>query len=286
MQNNSLFGFIFEYMRAILIPVDFSSSMDNTLRFAARWAQAYGYKRIILLKSSNQTVFDQIVVSADYMMMKQHFLSEERVLLDAKAKMLIDYLEEGPAAIRVYSSLSDQPLLRSILEITNTEGPELIITGSNRPEEVISIAKTSPIRVLIVPPSYEYQPVEEALLPVDFRTIDQLSRFDLYQAETTFLAKTRLLVLNIVTARHQIEPDEHFLSIERALHGYLKHFQHEIFYSDHPEIIEGILKFAIQHPVQLLIALPGHHSFLYRLTHKSISEAILRNAQIPVLILK
>jgi nucleotide-binding universal stress UspA family protein len=272
-------------VKTILIPVEFSSSFDSTLRFASRWAQDYGYERIILLKSSNQTVFDQIVLSVDYMMVKQRYLSEERTLLDAKARLLTNFLEDGPAAIKVYTSLNDQPLLRSILEIIDNVSPELIIVASSRPEEVIAIAKVSPIRVLIVPPSHSYLPVEEALVPVDLGKIDHLSRLDLYQ-DAVFLEKTKLFVLNIDPSHHSIEPDEHSISTERALHEYLRHFRHEIFYSDHPDIIEGILGFAMKHNVQLIIALPGRHSFLYRLTHKSISEAIFRNAQIPVLILK
>jgi nucleotide-binding universal stress UspA family protein len=272
-------------VKTILIPIEFSSSFDSTLRFASRWAQDYGYERIILLKSSQQTVFDQVVLSVDYMMMKQRYLSEDRTKLDSKATILKNFLEAGPAAIKVYTSLNDQPLLRSILEIIDSESPELIIVGNNRPEEVIAIAKVSPIRVLIVPPSHSYMPVEEALVPVDLGRIDHLSRFDLYR-DSSLLEKTKLIVLNIDPSRHPIEQDEHSISTKRALHEYLKHFRHEIFYSDHSDIIEGILEFAMKRPVQLIIALPGRHSFLYRLTHKSISEAIFRNAQIPVLILK
>lgn len=217
--------------------------------------------------------------------MKQRYFSEAQAQLDTKARTLTNFLEGGPAQVKVYTSLNEQPLLRSILEIIDNESPELIITGSSRPEEVIAIAKASPIPVLIVPPSHSYLPVEEALVPVDLGKIDHLGRFDIYQ-DSAFFKKTRLLVLNIDPAGNHIKHDEHFTNSERSMHEYLKHFQHEIFYSDNPEIIKGIREFAIQHPVQLIIALPGRHSFLYRLTHKSISEAIYRNDQIPVLILK
>jgi hypothetical protein len=50
--------------------------------------------------------------------------------------------------------------------------------------------------------------------------------------------------------------------------------------------MNGILNFTQTKDVQLIVALRGKRSFLYYLTHKSISEAIYRNAKEPVLILK
>jgi nucleotide-binding universal stress UspA family protein len=52
------------------------------------------------------------------------------------------------------------------------------------------------------------------------------------------------------------------------------------------EILNRLSRNSDNNPVQLIIALPGRHSFLYHLTHQNIQQGILRNAQKPVLILK
>ncbi len=83
-----------------------------------------------------------------------------------------------------------------------------------------------------------------------------------------------------------LNPDEKFRERENSLHNYLQNFEHEIHYRSDRNVINGIINFTKEHNVQLIIALPGRHSFLYSLTHDSISKAIYRNAKQPVLILK
>ena len=73
---------------------------------------------------------------------------------------------------------------------------------------------------------------------------------------------------------------------EQHVHERLRDYKHEICYSSDKNIINGILSFTEKHKIQLIISLPGKHSFLYYLTHKSISDAICRNAREPVMILK
>ena len=73
---------------------------------------------------------------------------------------------------------------------------------------------------------------------------------------------------------------------EAGLHDYLKNFNHEIYYAEDKNVIRGILDFQRINKMQLMIALPGSYSFLYSLTHKSISEALCKNTVLPVMILK
>jgi nucleotide-binding universal stress UspA family protein len=186
-------------------------------------------------------------------------------------------------------------LLRSIVEIVETEKPELIIVGSGPQSDfagnlvaqnVIAIAKTSPVRVLVVPSRNVYQPVTKVLIPYDFESINSLNKLDSY---ITLLSKWKnmmLYILHIDNRPGGAIKNETQSDTERALHRYLKDFPHQLFYSYNKSIVSGILDFSCEHEIQLLIALPGKHSFLYNLTHKSISNAISRNSKIPVLILK
>lgn len=47
-------------MRTILVPVDITSTSENSVNFAVGWAKQYEYNHIILLKTSHESMFDYI----------------------------------------------------------------------------------------------------------------------------------------------------------------------------------------------------------------------------------
>ncbi|HWB28800.1 MAG TPA: universal stress protein [Chitinophagaceae bacterium] len=282
-------------MKTMLVPVDFSDTSKNAVNYAVEWAKAYEYTRIILLKTLYNSMFDMIP-SAEYVSVNDDYISKERE--DAKGKMnelckgLVD--KAGPG-IKMSIAVSELPLLRSIMEIIEDEHPELIVLGSDNINysnnsfvagNLISIAKISPVRVLVVPSHFKYQPVEQSLVPVDFNTVSTLDKIEQHTAKTPQWRNKKLLVLNVDPKEKYLHPDDDFRKSEKILHEYLQNFPHEVFYSNNKYIIAALKEFADTHDVQLIIALPGKHSFLYSLTHKSISEAIYSNAKHPVLILK
>ncbi|MEO8415349.1 MAG: universal stress protein [Ginsengibacter sp.] len=283
-------------MKTILVPVDFTPTADNAISFAVQWSKVYGYEKIILLKSMYDSMFDDIIVSSDFMNVNQDYRERDRVETTRQLKVQYEELIYKVApGLQVFFAVSEDPLLRAILQIIAEEKPRLLIIGSDHyhysgnsfvGSNVISIAKISPVHILIVPSHYQYKPVERALVPVDFNTLDSLAKLDSYQAATPFWKEKQLLVLNIDPEEKYHNKNEEFVDRENSLHHYLKNFKHEIYYSNEKDIMNGIIEFSKKHDVQMIVALPGSHSFLYLLTHKSISEAIYRNAKEPILILK
>ena len=139
--------------------------------------------------------------------------------------------------------------------------------------------------MLIVPSDYTYQPVKDVLLPLDYRLLHDLAKLN--DPKDSPMAKEIFLhVLNIDAKERYLNPTEEFKSTEQHLHEYLQHFKHDIHYSNEKSIIDGIIQNTQKEEYQLIISLPGKHSFLYYLTRKSISEGIYRNARVPVMILK
>lgn len=276
-------------MKTLLIPVDFSATAENAVNFAAEWCKKYAYERIILLKTFYDSMFENLMISAAYSNTNQDYLNTQRKesmeQLDALCKRVAEKVGKG---VKVTTAVSEFPLLRGIFEIINTEKPDLVVVGSDNfnyssgsfvAANVISIAKASPVRVLIVPAHYRYQPVEQALLPYNFNMLNDLDRLNSLRTSPQW-DHLKLLVLNIDT-----EPQSRNEAAGKFEH-LLENFEHEIYFTTDNDFISSIAKFTKEHEVQLIIALPGRHSFLYRLTHASISQAIYRNARHPVLILK
>lgn len=282
-------------MKTLLIPVDFTATTDNAVTFGAEWCKKYEYKRIILLKTFYSNIFDHIVVSAEYSPVSQDYMRKEREDAREQLESLSKRLAATVAGdVIIATAISEEPLLRSIVEITELESPDLIILGSNNynasnksliSDNIIAITKVSMAKVLIVPVTYTYKPVEVALVPANFNSLETIDKMNSLRASPLW-DDTNLLVLNVDPKERYLDPDSLFMENESNLHHYLKNFKHTIHYSNARNIIRGILDFIHTHNIDIIIAMPGKYSFLYSLTHKSISEAIYLNAKEPVLILK
>lgn len=280
-------------MRTLLVPVDFTPTSDNAVDYAAGYCKQFNYQRIILLKSFYDTVFDEVIMSAEYggvgtdFRYKEHEEAEQRLLQLGKKLSLQNQ------DVEVMAITSELPLMRAIAQAIDDENPRAILLGSDNNAydndsyisgHTIEIAKTSPINVIIVPAGQTFLPIEEVLIPVDTFTKGALARLD-EVGDRPYLRKMKLDILKFGQAllknakQHQVEEDE-------ELHNILGSGKHELFSSAAPKAIDAIMDFVNRHPVQLILALPGRYSFLYRLTHQLISEAICRNTEKPVIIIK
>jgi nucleotide-binding universal stress UspA family protein len=281
-------------MKTLLVPIDFSDTSDNALDFAIHWSRTYNYGRIILLKSLYDSMFESIIVSAEYGNVSQDYKKLEREETIAALDKICHKVAALLPGVKIMTAVSEYPLIKSVIEITEEEDVDLIILGSDHYSyssdsyisgHVITIAKISPVRVLIVPAGYLYKPVKHALVPCNFNAIQWLEKINSLPRSSPW-EEVILDVLNVDPGMRYVQPDEKFRCTEEKLHQILKNFPHQIFYTNETDIIQGILNFEAKQPVEIIIALPGKYSFLYALTHKSISEAIYRNATKPVLILK
>jgi nucleotide-binding universal stress UspA family protein len=282
-------------MKTLLVPVDFTNASDEAVDFACEWAEKYLYERIILLRSFYSSMYENIIMSADFSNVNQEYLnkkrSDEKELLNQMSKEVDKKTGEG---IQVQTAVSELPLIRSIIELIKDVKPEMILLGSDPMQanneglvagNIIAIARVSPVRVLIVPENYQYEKIEKALVPVDFKTVGSLNKINSLGSSPRW-DDVELLLLNVDATQRHLNPDENFKEAENNLHDYLKNFKHEIYYETDKNVINGILNFKKINEVQLMIALPGVHSFLYSLTHKSVSEALYKKCPLPVMILK
>ena len=174
-------------MKTLVVPVDFTATSENAVNFAIEWCRTYEYERIILLKTFYDSIFEGLIVSAEYSNVNEEYINrqseDDREQLDALCKNVADKL----SGVKVMTAVSEFPLLRGIFEILQNEKPDLIIVGSDNYSyssgsiisgNVISIAKTSPVRVLMVPADYTYQPVQQVLLPYDFNMLKDLDKLN------------------------------------------------------------------------------------------------------------
>ncbi len=278
-------------MRTLLIPVDANTTYLTLIDYAAAWVKKYEYQRVVLLQSLYENVFSTMAMSADYVAVHPDNISRHREDVMWKLNDLAQSLQKiVGASVEVTMAWSELPLLRAIMDAIHTENPQLVMLENKNGDDIISssliaIAKTSPVRVLVVPAGMAYQPVEKALIPVDFKALQTLDKIRHFQ-HTPLWVPSELVILNVDPQQHYQHPNEEFNAAMEKLQSYLHKYNFHVEFRDDADIINGIVDYAHNGNIQLIVALPGKHSFLYTLTHKSISEGIYKAAQLPVMILK
>lgn len=280
-------------MRTLLIPIDFTKTAENAVDYAAGYCRQFNYQRIILLKSFYNTLFDEVVMSAEYGGVSNDFRSKEHEDAEALMLQLWKKLSSQIEDIEVTGITSKLPLMRAIAQVVRDENPGTIVIGSDNNAydndsyvsgHVIEIAKTSPINVVVVPAGQSFQPIEEVLIPIDTFTKGSLAKLD-EVGNRPYLGKMKLNILKFDPSRLK-NLEQQQLAEDDELHNTLSYVDHELFSLKEAKAIDAIINFTQHHPVQLILALPGKYSFLYRLTHKLIAEAICRNTEKPVLVIK
>jgi hypothetical protein len=268
-------------MKTMLVHVDFLKASVQATLFAANWARDFGYQHIILFRHIDYSVFADMLLSKEQADSHQSLLDEEKQMLNELGMTMKEIT--GPD-IRISSTIVEMPLLRSLLQVIADQEVGLVAIGSNA-DKIIEIAKLSPVRVLIVPVGQVYVPVKTILVPFDFKSFDSLEKIGHYTPQAARSEKQEIIVLNVDPQNKHLA-DEFFVSKQNNLHEYLREFRHEIYFSKNTDVLQGILGFIKEHTVDLIVALPGKHSFFYNLTHSSISTALYVQAPKPVLILK
>jgi nucleotide-binding universal stress UspA family protein len=279
-------------MKTLLIPIDFSDTSANVIRYATHFVKDVHVDRIILLKSYYISMAAQLLPSIDYVQVSAEEIADERLKVETHVKFIAyKLLKKCNFSTIVEPAISELPLLSAIHEIINTEDPDLIMIGNDHGsregyspigEEVIGIAKISKVPLMIIPANLRYQKIEQALVPCDFAAVSRMDLLKELRSFETWLY-AGLIILNVDPGKvNSIHAEENIEALKEMLESYA----FRVCYSEDQNILHAILDFSEHNDVQLIIALPGDYSFFNNLTHKSITSELDINSNLPVMILK
>lgn len=280
-------------MKTLLIPVDFSQASYQAVQYAGLMAADMSINHIVLLRSLHTSIYAMLLPSADFVQVSAQQIQDEQEQDQQKLLEMAEHLTGlAGGGLTVQTATSQEPLLRAVHMAIDEFDGDLVVVGTDNftsddsvksyvAEQVIPLAKSSPIPVLVLPADVEYKPVQKALIPCDFQSPNTLA--GLSQLHTLgFETNPELLILNVdPNFAHLGKEQLHLQRLNHDLEGY----RYSIHYSEAKNIVSAVLDFADEYAVDLLIALPGKHSFLYNLTHRSITHALTRKTRLPILIL-
>jgi len=282
-------------MKKVLIPIDFTRSSNNAISYAVALSEHSPIKQIILVVNVYITEFEQLMPSADFI----QFTMDKVQAVNGQLKTQFEDLKSTllkrlKPEVRVSFILSKMPFLQSVRELIKKEKPDLLVVGSNHSgateesyisDHLIKVARTSVIPVLIVPALAKYQPIKNALVPFNlsnFAGISLIKRLDSLKN----WSPPKLLLLNVDNTLAVLVKDDLTCKVAEQIGSHLQNYSYQFYYSEEKDVLKSINHFSYENDLQLIIALPGEHSFLYNLTHRSITKGLARNNYKPVLILK
>ncbi|BAP31406.1 putative universal stress protein [Chryseobacterium sp. StRB126] len=282
-------------MRTILVPIDFTPTTENAVKAAAEWAKYYEYQNIILLKIAGESEFDYLHIAEGHSFVNEESVNSLLERTELRFDQLSQVVAEISPEVKVSRLLSDWAITRSINEVLKNEPSiEMIILGSDDStssnesfvsENIIRIARTSPVKALIVPNSHQYNSIHNIVIPCDINGIKKLERL-FHHKSIIQKHDVHLSFLNINTKEKTEINSDKKKELEDYIRQHLTEIPSSIHYSYDENVINGILTFAASNNTDLIIALPGKHSFLYYMASRSISEGLYQNTNLPVLILK
>lgn len=225
----------------------------NAVRYAAAMSCHRAVERIVLLHTAEVTAFDNISQVGGGELITEGWKRGAELLAERSKKLIA----ECPQGIKVQTVASELPVLRAVHQLVREVGAGLVVVGVEAGaedgtvgEQVIALARTSAVPVLVVPKGCRYVGAHEAVI----------------------LARPGQDVAGLV--------DEEWMRTEFGTTAF------SVYSVSGADPIRGILDHAAAIGAQLVVALPGPRSLFYRLTHRDLREALAQNTEFPVLLLK
>jgi len=274
-------------MKTILIPTDFSDTAANAAQYAAAFASAYGFTKIILYNTY------EAPISADPAMPAVQLFDIDVLKKDSE-EGLLKFKERtfanGFPDVEVETFSEFQNLNTGIEDICEARNVNLVImgiTGGGKVEEAligsntISVAKHSHVPVIIVPQEAKYNRVEEILLACDFKKVAETTPITPLKMLLDF-TKAKLFVLHINANNKEtdVNPEE-CKALDNLLLGYSPEFNfiHDNHFTD------AINDFAYEKNVDMIVTIPKKHGFFEGLFHKSHTKQLAFHSHIPIMVL-
>ncbi len=267
-------------MKNILVPIDFSDTSENALRYAievaARTQQTIMALYVVYPNDGvNNNMYDAFFID-NYVDERLEGMKEWVKQFETRNVPIRLACEVGMPVSTICQKAEDTAASMIVMGTTGASGLGAMLLGSIS-KGVISNAK---IPVLVVPPKSVYRESALFALASDLRTL--LSRPALHFLENVLhLQNNGLAVVHVVTDDAQ-QPDK---VSEQLFSAALGNIPHDFHYLHSNNIAEAVHLFVESADCQGVIAIAHEHSLLRQIFGQSVSRAIAHRPLVPTLVL-
>lgn len=274
-------------MKNLLILIDFSESSSHAARYAAYLTSRLTAFRMVLYHSEESaTPVTEVLLSEA---LNNENLNQEsyRQLTELKNELL----PSAFAGTIIDIHVSNVPLVEDFHSFVREEHIDLIVMGTSgkgKMERALigsnttKIVQSSPVAVLVVPPMTVFQPVRTVAFASDLKRVKESTPFSRIIGIASLLG-ARLLVFNV--SRENEEVNREVIKEQQDFFDIWSRKGIEYYYVVHDDVAEGIMTFAREHDVQLVVLLHREQSFFDSFFGRGVSHQLAYHTTLPLLIL-
>jgi nucleotide-binding universal stress UspA family protein len=270
-------------IRKILVLVDFSDAAINAAKYAAAITTRFKTSSIILYHSISVPMATDIPLSAlDF---KQDKTDKLNKLKDEVQQMVAEGIavtirsDERPLVSAVNILTEQLQVGLVVMGTTGKSNMEKIFIGSN----TIDVAAACKAPLLIVPKDAVFVDIHRVLFACDLKKVMQTTPTRPIKTLIHAL-NAKLFILNVAKNKTNFNPDT--IAELAALHRLWDDEQPEYHYTDHEDLVTGIMDFAAAQQIQLLVTVPKEYGFFDGIFHSSLTKRLAYHTNLPLLLFK
>jgi nucleotide-binding universal stress UspA family protein len=274
-------------IKTILIFTDFSDAAVNATNYAATLAMQIHASNLLICYSEHvpstmeihiQNIMHEEQIHQRYLAQLDALKIELRGWVN-RSIAIKAYIDQRPLDVIVTSLKHDQSVGLIVMGFAGKSAVEQALLGSN----TLRVTKITTVPLLIIPESASFKTIKKIVFACDLKNVSRNTPM----LEVKRIADTLGAELSILNVSHA---DEHLKSesIEnlenlRQLWPDEKPKYHHI---NSEDIVQGIMEFADENQVQLVIAIPKRYGFFEKLFHDSLTKKLTYHIHLPLLLLK
>ncbi|WP_214228218.1 universal stress protein [Pedobacter sp. B4-66] len=271
----------------IVIFTDFSNAALNATNYAVALAGQLNASRLLICYSEHVPTTMEMSTQSIRLTEQEHqrCLKQLTTLQDElqsrfNKRMVIETsIDQRPLDEIVNSYNQDQPAGLVVMGIAGKNQLERTFIGSN----TIRVARITAIPLLIVPEHTTFNVIEKVVFACDLKKVSQTTPALAIKRMVNKLG-AKLSILNVDHNEERFNPDT--IAEMTALHQLWDNEQPEYHYTDNEDIAKGVMDFADEHQMQMVIAVPKAYGFFENLFHSSLTRKLAYHIHLPLLLFK
>lgn len=273
-------------MKTILVATDFSETASHAAYYAISMAMQIGFPRIILYHSYDIPYASSEIPLPEPDNIRQlheksleflEYLKNDLMTVAGKQIIVDIHTNEIPLVLGIETFIEQEDIQMVVMGTTGKGKVERTLFGSN----CLSLAKECTVPLLLVPYEAPVERIKRIVLATDLKEIVQIGPVMTIKNMIHTL-KAKLFILNVdQNESEHYSPD--IIAQQSALHKLWDAENPEYHFSNHKDSAAGIMAFAEEKDIQLVVAIPRKYSFFESLFNRSLTEKLAYHSHIPLL---
>ena len=273
-------------MNKIIAPVDFSAVSLNAARYAAHLAAALNKDLMLMHIVQIPVVYGEVPMPMGEFEVAQAEAAEEM------EKVVKTFDQELGGQVVIHTSIKVGSPVYELIQQSKHAAVYAIVMGTHGAgamerfflgSTTTSLVQEAACPVVVVPPDYHFTIPKKIGLASDFKdVVKNTPQKTIVKLLDTFGARLEILHADPDYREYEPAAMEEGLMLDTMFEVHKPVFQ--FLHSGYTE--ESILHYAAENHLDLLVIVPKEHSFLESIFRHQHTGAFVRNATIPVMVLR